>query len=270
MPISVSVICIRNTKAEDFLQSSQFLDLKENIFLQRNESDGLYLAMSLSRGGYGDAISEMDENDYLYLNVDDEDDCLIEGSFIPSEEVNMIMKMSIVAKNMKRKKVKDYRHWYNYDFLKELEKNDIEKLNRLKNIIEKEMKGEDIWGIEDAVRDICPDYDYNSFCEKKLAYFELGLSTTVASKNSVFILECSPSLQNFVKWKGVIEDDLSEWQNEYEDNEDDFAYSLYTTYNFELLDSLKEDLGLGEPLRNYPSLLFFGWRGNAQEGWSED
>lgn len=63
MSYRTSMICIRNTKAEEFLQSSQFLGLKEDIHDQRMESDGLYLAMSSSRSEYLDSLSELDEND---------------------------------------------------------------------------------------------------------------------------------------------------------------------------------------------------------------
>ncbi len=266
MPVSISVICIRNKVANNFLLSNLYLELEKDIYMQRNENGNLYLAMSLSRAGFFETVSEMDSSDYLYLTVDDEDDLGINGSFIPSKEVDLVVNMSIVAKNVEEEKIRNYHEYYNHDFLKNLEKHDLKKLKELifeNGQIKDMIDDDDIKNVEA----ICPDYNWDEQVQK-WAFFELGCDTSLSTE-SVFILKFQPSLKNLIKWEGIIDDELNEWQSEYEGNKDNFAYSLYETENYDLLETLEEQLELegDEGLRNYPSIIFFGLNGNPQSGW---
>lgn len=264
MPVFISAICIRNTKAEEFLQSSQYLDLKEDISKQRMESDGLYLAMSLHRKDYSDSVAKLKKKDYLYLYIDDEGGFDFEGSFIPSEEFGLATNMSIVAIEVEKENLESYLEYYNYDFLKNLQPDVIQKLKRIffENGVYRDLMDDD--AIEE-VEALCPDYDWDN-AERKWAYFELGFDTSL-STDSIFLLNFQPTLQNIIKWKSIIDDETDEWVSEYEGNEDKYAYSTNLTINGDLLESLQEQLHLEEGLINYPGIIYFGVFGNAQDGW---
>ena len=246
MPITTDAVAISKKAVNEFIETDEYRKCKnaDLIFAEFLSDDGGKLFLFEPNGVFQVNENEIDEEEFIWVSIDDEDNLGVMGQWQESPfNFDISTQMSIIVDD--KSKVEYLIESFDYSILEDkafskickdfmdssLEFDDWydETINQqaLDRILEKH-KDPETWNgtLEDLMKS---SHEINFF---KDTGFDCSNST-----NNTFIGVFEPDLKALMKYKSVIEDiteDLKEL------GEKVFACSTFDTYNYELIETLAE------------------------------
>jgi len=273
MPLSVSLVVLKNKCIPEFTSSEEYKRIKDDlIFHKIQDDDGLVILFKCNRTIDAGICSTINESDYLFIDVDDEDEINIVGDWYEVPDyISVTNQMSILIKCNSTDDMDKNMDYYDTSVFKKLQDNEVQNLSDL--LIkygdwEEIPDSSDCEGLEkqkiERFEKVYNDTGYDNIGDftHKWSLFELGFDTS-ESDDEIFVVTFEPTLRNIIKWKDVIEDELQEISDE--EDENDYAWSVFNTANHELIESV------GKSWINYPSIYCDKYVGHPdfEDGWEE-
>ena len=246
MPITTDAVAVSKKAVNKFIESDEYRKCKnaDLIFAEFLSDDGGKLFLFEPNRVFQVNENEIDEEEFIWVSIDDEDNLGVMGQWQESPfDFDISTQMSIIVDD--KSKVEYLIESFDYSILEDkafskickdfmdssLEFDDWydETINQqaLDRILEKH-KDPETWNgtLEDLMKS---SHEINFF---KDTGFDCSNST-----NSTFIGVFEPDLKALMKYKSIIEDIIEELN---ELGDEVFAYSTFETYNYELIETLAE------------------------------
>ena len=245
MPITTDAVAISKKAVNEFIESDEYRKCKnaDLIFAEFLSDDGGKLFLFEPNRVFQVNENEIDEEEFIWVSIDDEDNLGVMGQWQESPfDFDIGTQMSIIVDD--KSKVENLIESFDYSILEDkafskickdfmdssLEFDDWydEKINQqaLDRILKK-YNVYNLWGdiLEDLMKS---SHEMNFF---KDTGFDCSNST-----NSTFIGVFEPDLKALMKYKSIIEDIIEDLPS----GEKVCAYSTFDTHNYELIETLAE------------------------------
>jgi hypothetical protein len=240
MPITTDAVAISKKAVNKFIESDEYRKCKNDdlIFAEFLNVDGSKLFLFEPNRFF--QVNGIDEEEFLWVSVDDEDNLGITGQWQESPfNFDISTQMSIIVDD--KSEVENLIQSFDYSILEDKAFSKI-----CKDFIDSSLEFDD-WYDETSFKKteiILEKYnldggdfeDLAKSSHEKNFLKDTGFDSS-NSTNNTFIGVFEPDLKALMKYKSIIEDiteDLKEL------GEKVFAYSTFDTYNYELIETLAE------------------------------
>jgi hypothetical protein len=242
MPITTDAVAISKKAVNEFIETDEYRKCKnaDLIFAEFLSDDGGKLFLFEPNGVFQVNENEIDEEEFIWVSIDDEDNLGVMGQWQESPfNFDISTQMSIIVDD--KSEVENLIQSFDYSILEDKAFSKI-----CKDFIDSSLEFDD-WYDETSFKKteiILEKYnldggdfeDLAKSSHEKNFLKDTGFDSS-NSTNSTFIGVFEPDLKALMKYKSIIEDitgDLKEFGDEV------FACSTFDTYNYELIETLAE------------------------------